>query len=178
MPELQQLLDDGHLGALSVRSVSEIRGLRTDCIAVETGLSYLRRMIQGRLDIVAAEQERRRVGGDPADLPQLIGQLPEIFSEQRRPGGVGRLPSTVDVPEVDDALADRLDTVAGPGVLARLTEHSDGELAGLFDQLSALEHEVSGYRRAMFERIDALQAELTDRYRTGEADVDALLADS
>jgi hypothetical protein len=178
MPDLQRLLDPDYLGVLADRPVDEIRSMRVECVEVETGLSFFRRMVQGRLDIVAAEQHRRRDGGDPAGLPELIGQLPEIFSEQRRPDGSGRLPQSLDAPEVDDELAAQLDELAGPGVLGRLTEFSDAELDQLRRSLDDLEHQVSGYRRQMFDRIDALQAELTDRYRTGEASVDTLLTDS
>jgi hypothetical protein len=177
MTELSRLLDAGYLGDLAARPVDEIRSMRLECVEVETGLSFLRRMVQGRLDIVASEQHRRVDGGDPTGLPELIGQLPEIFSEQRRPGGTGRLPQSLEVPDVDAELLAELDRIAGPGVLGRLTEDSDAEVAALESDLRALEQVVSGYRQQMFERIDALQAELTDRYRTGEASVDTLLAD-
>jgi hypothetical protein len=134
--------------------------------------------VQGRLDIVASEQTRRSEGGAPAEIHDLIGQLPEIFSEQRRPGGAGRLPQTIDVPEVDDVLVDRLDDLAGPGVLSGLGELDDEALEQLTAGLRELERTVSEYRQAMFDRIDALQAELTERYRSGEANVDSLLTDN
>jgi hypothetical protein len=175
MSDLERLLDSNYLGALADRPVEEIRAMRVECVEVETGLSFFRRMVQGRLDIVTSEQQRRREGGDPTGLPELIGQLPEIFSEQRRPEGAGRLPQSLDAPEIDQGLADRLDQLAGPSVVGRLTEFSDGELDQLARDLHDLEAEVSSHRRQMFDRIDALQAELTDRYRTGEASVDGLL---
>jgi hypothetical protein len=177
MSDLTRLLDDGYLGTLADRPVDEIRTMRLECVEVETGLSFLRRMVQGRLDIVASEQHRRAEGGDPTGLPELIGQLPEIFTEQRRPGGSGRLPQSLEAPEVDADLVAELDRIAGPSVLAGLPDVGDDEVAALEDELRRLEHTISGYRQQMFERIDALQAELTDRYRTGEASVDTLLTD-
>lgn len=177
MSDLQRLLDPDYLGVLAERPVDEIRSMRVECVEVETALSFLRRMVQGRLDIVSSEQQRRRDGGDPAGLPELIGQLPEIFSEQRRPGGSGRLPQSLDPPDVDEELATRLDDLAGPGVLADLVDFTDAELDQLARQLHDLEAEVSSHRRHMFDQIDALQAELTDRYRTGEASIDTLLTD-
>jgi hypothetical protein len=178
MSDLTRLLDPDYLGLLAERPVEEIRAMRADCVRVETELSYFRRLVQGRLDIVASEQERRRHGDDPTGLPELIGQLPEIFSEQRRPGGAGRLPQSIDAPEVDLELATTLDELAGPSVLSGLPGEDDAAVAALASELSRLEHTVSGYRQQLFDCIDALQAELTDRYRTGEASVDALLADS
>jgi hypothetical protein len=177
MSDLSRLLDPDYLGNLADRPVDEIRAMRADCVRVETELSYFRRLVQGRLDIISSEQERRRHGADPTGLPELIGQLPEIFSEQRRPGGAGRLPQSIDAPEVDESLARTLDELAGPSVLSGLPDEDDASVAALASQLSQLEHTVSGYRQQLFEQVDALQAELTDRYRTGEASVDALLAD-
>lgn len=177
MTELATVLGDGYLGDLGARPVAEIRSMRADCTRIETGLSYLRRLVQGRVDIVSAEFERRGRGDAPAGLPELIGQLPEIFSEQRRPGGVGRLPATLDVPEVDAALGVRLEELAGPGRLASLLDLTDAELDELRTALEHLEQEVSDHRRTLFDRIDRLQAELTERYRTGEASVEALLTE-
>lgn len=151
--------------------------MRAECTELETGLSYLRRLVQGRLDIVGREQERRRAGAEPVELHDVIGELPEIFSEQRRPGGLGRLPQSLEPPEPDPALLVRLDEIAGPGRLAGLLELPDGELEALAAQLDSLEREVSAHRRQMFDLIDALQAELTERYRTGRASVDSLLAE-
>ena len=175
MSDLTRLLDPAYLGRLADRPVEEIRAMRAECVRFETELSYFRRLVQGRLDIVSSEQERRRQGDDPTGLPELIGQLPEIFSEQRRPGGAGRLPQSIDAPEVDDTLATTLDELAGPSVLSGLPGEDDAAVTRLANELSGLEHTVSEYRHQMFERIDALQAELTDRYRTGEASFDALL---
>ncbi len=177
MTELETVIADGYLGELAARPVAEIRSMRADCTRIETGLSYLRRLVQGRVDIVTAELQRRHRGDPPSGLPELIGQLPEIFSEQRRPGGVGRLPATLDVPEVDPMLGGRLEELAGPRRLASLLELSDSELAALRIALEDLEQDVSDRRRTLFDRIDRLQAELTERYRTGEATVDSLLAE-
>lgn len=47
-----------------------------------------------------------------------------------------------------------------------------------FRRLEAAEREISGQRRVLHQRLDAIQAEMARRYRDGEADVDALLADT
>jgi hypothetical protein len=177
MSDLDRLLDPEYLGDLGHRPMEEIRAMRAECTELETGLSYLRRLVQGRLDIVGREQERRRCGAEAPELHDVIGDLPEIFSEQRRPGGLGRLPQSLDPPEPDPALTARLDELAGPSQLADLPKLADADIEALAAQLGELEREVSQYRRQMFDRIDALQGELTERYRTGRASVDSLLAD-
>ena len=48
--------------------------MRTECQEVETGLSLLRRVVQGRLDIVGLELTRRAEGGDPSTSRKSPGQ--------------------------------------------------------------------------------------------------------
>ena len=50
--ELNQILATDYLSGLADRPVAELRVLRAECQSVETKLSYLRRMVQGRHDIV------------------------------------------------------------------------------------------------------------------------------
>lgn len=175
MTDLDRLLDPGYLGDLTDRPLEEIRTMRAECLEVETGLSYLRRMVQGRLDVVGSEQRRRAEGESAAELADLIGQLPEILSEHRRPGGVGRLSADLETPQPDAALMTELEALAGVSRLSELAGMSDAEVDELAVGLAGLEQEVSGRRKVMFDLIDALQAELARRYRDGEAQVDALL---
>jgi len=177
IPEIDRLLDDGYLGDLSQRSIEQIRSMRAECQVVETDLSFVRRLVQGRLDIVAADVRRRREGGEPGDLHSLVEHLPEILGEEVHAAGVGRLPQLMA--PGDDAvvaqLTSRLDTIVDANTLGSLPELSDDDVMDLTHRLAELEHEVSRQRRAMFGRIDALQAELTRRYKTGEASVESLL---
>jgi hypothetical protein len=155
--------------------MDDIRAMRAECQGVETGLSYLRRLVQGRLDIVGVEIQRRRDGGDPNDLSVLISQLPEILSDRTRTPGFGRLPQLMAPGEVDPELEAKLDAVVAGHDVDSLPSLSDDALGDLAATLEAFEHEVSSRRRELFDRIDALQAEITRRYRTGEASVESLL---
>jgi hypothetical protein len=177
IPGLRRLLDDAYTGDLRSRSIEEIRAMRAECQAVETGLSYVRRLAQGRLDIVAADVRRRREGGDPPDLHSLVEHLPEILGERVHAPGVGRLP-TLMAPgddEVTRELMSRLDAIVDANTLGALADLDDAEADALTHRLADLEREVSRQRQALFVRIDALQAELTRRYKTGEASVESLL---
>ncbi len=173
--DLADLLDPGYLGDLPARDMDEVRSMRAECQEVETGLSLLRRVVQGRLDIVGVELSRRAEGGDPADLADLIARLPEVLSDRTRAPGIGRLPQIMTPGELPPELEAELDAIVGPGHLADLPSVDDDHLRGMADQLAAFEQKVSGHRRDLFERIDALQAEITRRYKTGEASVDSLL---
>lgn len=161
------------LASVEAWPIEDVRAARSELQDVETGLSYVRRVVQGRLDIVNAELVRRRDGGEPGDLRSLIEELPSILGEHLRAPGIGRLPTGVGEGAVDPELEARLDEAAVVGDdLPGLTTEA---LAALGDRLADLEREVSDRRRELFASIDALQAELTRRYRTGEADVESLL---
>lgn len=155
--------------------MDDVRTMRTECQAIETSLSYLRRLIQGRLDIVGVELQRRHDGGDPADLSALIGKLPEILSDRTRNPGFGRLPQLLAPGEIDADLEGELDAITAGHDVESLPTLSDEALGDLREQLEGFEHTVSTKRRELFDRIDALQAEITRRYRTGEASVESLL---
>lgn len=172
--DLALLLDPGYVSALPERPMDEIRRMRAECQEVETGLSLLRRLVQGRLDIVGLELARRADGGDPADLPDLIARLPQVLSDRTHAPGTGRLPQMMAPGELPELEAE-LDSIISAGGMTDLPSVSDDSLRETADQLSTFEQTVSGHRQALFERIDALQAEITRRYKTGEATVDSLL---
>jgi hypothetical protein len=170
------MLGDDYLDGLSDKTTDDLRSMRDSCVAVETSVSYLRRLVQGRLDIVENELERREHGGDPPDATALIAQLPDILSDRGRPPGRGRLPQTLDPPEPDAELVERLEALGSPLELAALPDASVERLGALREGLTGLEHEISDRRRGLFAAIDALQAELARRYQTGEESIESLLS--
>ena len=87
--------------------------MRAECQEVETGLSILRRVVQGRLDIVGLELTRRAEGGEPADLTDLIAQLPEVLADRTHAPGVGRLPQLLAPGELQPDLEAELDEMVG-----------------------------------------------------------------
>jgi len=71
---IDRVLAEGYLDQLATRPLSEIRGLREQADQEETDLSYLRRLLQARLDLVQDELDRRAEGRPvPADL---VAHLP------------------------------------------------------------------------------------------------------
>ncbi|MDP8988101.1 MAG: hypothetical protein M3N11_07110 [Actinomycetota bacterium] len=155
-------------------SIDELRARRAEVQAVEVALSYQRRVAQGRLDIVAAERQRRATGGEPFDHERMVARLSEILSQRTRAPGVGRLPQLL-APEPAEAETPELDAIAGPGVLASLPGLSDGEVDQLMADLAEFEMRCSSLRRELHDRIDLLQAEVVRRYRSGEVSVESLL---
>lgn len=161
---------------LTTLPLDEVRARRAELQADEVGLSYLRRLVQGRLDIVTAARRRRRGAGAGADVASIVDELPGILGDNVHAPGTGRLP-TLMAPSADDEtrLRAELDAVVAPEVLTRLERLDDDEVADVHARLETFEREISARRRDVHRDIDALQAELTRRYKSGEADVESLL---
>lgn len=170
---IDRILADDFLTGLSEHSLEEVRSMRADAEQEETDLSYLRRLLQGRLDILRAEVERRAGRGKGGSL---LDALPGILAEDMSstsPHGMGRHvtvePSRVDSHRryVEALVADT--DLSDPG------RHDDETLARLVDVLEREEADVSGKRKSVQKVMDACTAEIGRRYRDGDADVSDLL---
>src|SRR6516165_2273857 len=88
---LDDVLDPGFLDGISALPIEEVRLRRRQANELEADLSYLRRLVQGRLDILLDESRRRDSGGS-GDLSTLVGRLPEILGARVHMPGRGQLP--------------------------------------------------------------------------------------
>jgi len=173
-PALEQILGDAYLEGLRERSMDEIRQVRADCEAFETELSFERRLLQGRVDIIKDELARRAEGrtSSPAEL---ITRLPSILADTpsgtQRGNRLVRILAPGDVQRIERDLDDRLGMSLGDVAGADIEV-----LERALERLAEHEGEVSSQRRLLHQRLDAVQAEMARRYRDGEADVDSLLA--
>jgi hypothetical protein len=172
---IDALLDPAFLEGLRQLPLSDIRARRKECSEIEVGLSYFRRLVQGRLDIVLEVAHRREVG-EPADAASLVAHLPEILSDHLHSEGNGRLPFLLAPAEQDQVLIDRMDAIVDVDRLSALPRLTEEELGGIVEALSWLEREASTTRRSLHDVMDRLQEELVRRYKSGEASVDSLLS--
>jgi len=170
---VDELLDPSFLDGVEQLSMADVRALRHRAEQEEVNLSYTRRLLQGRLDIVRRELQRRAED----DGRSLVDLLPEILAEKGRgpAHGLGRH-QTVQ-PAAPEAYESWVNSLT-PGVdLSAVPELSDAELEQAARALAAAEGSLSERRRGVQQVMDGLAAELGRRYRNGEADVAALLAD-
>jgi hypothetical protein len=170
---IDRVLAEDYLEGLRTLPLSEVRELRAEAEQEEVDLSYLRRMIQGRLDILRAELNRR----DGATSTPLVEGLAGILADEpRAPArGLGRH-STVE-PSRADSHRRYVEALVADVDLSDTSARSTDEIAHALRTLSDEEREVSAKRRAVQDVMDACSAEITRRYRDGEADVSTLLTD-
>lgn len=151
-------------------SLGDLRALRDSLRTQEDGVSFVRRLAQGRIDLVSAVRAHRSAGDGSTSVADIIRE------------GVGPAPSTGSArpPRDTDVAADHplLQTFDALCESLGFDDMADLDTAGLdrlHSGLVAFEAEQSGIRRDLFGRIDALTAELVRRYRDGGASVDSLL---
>ena len=174
-PKLTHVTAPTYLAGLTALPIERVREMRSECQALENALSYIRRLAQGRLDIVGAELERRRDGGDPHDLSDLIGRLPDILADRGQGGGFGRPPQELTAEDLTEAYTAEVDEILSPAAVGSLDRVSDADLQDICDRLEQYERQASVSRHDLHTIIDQLQAEIARRYRSGEANVDSLL---
>ncbi len=161
--------------AIRALTLGRVRELMRDAQREENDLSYLRRLLQGRIDILRAELVRRS-GQDGAEPESpVVGRLPEILSESRPPARGGARHVNVQPPRTDRYRSWIEQLLADVG-LSDLPAHSDAELGAALAKLSIHEHEVSSRRHRLQRTADDCATEITRRYREGEAKVEDLLS--
>ncbi len=170
---VDELLDQTFLRDVEQRSMTDVRQMRRRAEQEEVNLSYTRRLLQGRLDIVRRELQRRA----EQDGRSLLDLLPEILAEKGRgpAHGLGRH-QTVQ-PAAPDVYESWVHGLTPDVTLSDVAALSDAELERAARALAAAEGSLSERRRGVQQVMDALAGELARRYRSGEADVAALLAD-
>ena len=163
---LDTVLEAGYLANLSELPLDELRRRRAECLEVETGVSYVRRMTQARLDILEAELNRRARGGSVGDL---IAALPEILADERPRPPVEKTRLTRHLaPSMDIPRRRGREHLITDDTLATLPGLDEGELRSTMRELGHLEQEVSRQRRRLHQVIDRLDAELAARHKVGQ----------
>ena len=169
---IDRVLSEDYLAGLPDVPMEEVRSLRKEAEQEETDLSYLRRLLQGRLDILRAELARR--AGETTG--ELVDSLPRILADDAvstGPRGLGRHISVE--PSRADSHRRHVEALVADVDMSNPANHDDASLQRALEALKREEQEVSDKRRAVQTVMDACTAEITRRYREGDADVSDLL---
>jgi hypothetical protein len=168
---IDRVLAEDYLDGLASATLADVRTLRSEAEQEEVDLSYVRRMVQGRIDIVRAELERRG-GGDGG---RLVDRLAAILADQQRAPARGLGRHTTLEPSRVDQHRRYVEQLIGDVGLSDVGTRTEDELAGSLEVLVEEERKISAKRREVQQVMDACSAEVTRRYRDGEADVSTIL---
>jgi hypothetical protein len=172
---LEEILDASYLDGLEERSTADLRRLRGECEEQERAVSYARRVLQGRLDILRAELLRREERGD-GSAESLLSRLPDILGHDHVATDPLQARATrLDVPPAAEVLERELDEIVDEARLLALPDAPTEALSQLIDRLGEHEQHLSTLRRQLFDRIDRLREELAARYKDGRANIGELL---
>jgi hypothetical protein len=163
---IQRVLDPAYRHDLQARDSEQIRAMKQECSAIETAVSYARRLAQARVEILEAEQSRRAEGGS---ITELIERLPTILagdSERADPAHTRHAEPDEDI--LDLRWPDGREQLLADDSLANLPTLSDADLDATIDRLRDFERDLSNHRRALHEVIEALELEIATRAAAGD----------
>jgi hypothetical protein len=159
---IDKIRDPSFVDGLSELSLEDVRARRDDCLAEREYLSLLRRLLQGRAEILKAEAESR-AGGDAAPL---VERLSQILADDDHPVTSRGEAVRVAVPEEEMLLARRrVERLAADVSISDPTALDDEQLGAVIDALAVEEQGISDARREVIDVLDQLQDELKRRYK-------------
>lgn len=160
---LDRVLDPGFLEGLRDLDIADLRQRRNDARSEEEELSFKRRMLQGRLEVLSAYANR--AGDDAESLVRDITSA--LNTDTIAPAGNARAVS-LDPPLVDseEARGRRyLERLLRDVDWSGLSEAGSEKLAEVTTVLKEQEQWVSATRARLHVVLDQLTAELGRRYR-------------
>jgi hypothetical protein len=163
------VLDPSFLDGLRDLPTEEVRRRRDESLAEREFLSYLRRLLQVRQDVLTAERGQRKSGGEPEPL---VDRLTAVLSKGNKPNGTrGEAIRTV-LSDADLEEAERqAEAMLPPLNLEQADDMNDEEIERAVRSLAEAERAVSSRRTAVIRVHDRLQEELKQRYRDNPAEI-------
>lgn len=169
---IDRVLSPDYTSELEQRDLGTVRELRDEAAQEETDLSYLRRMLHARIDIVRAEQRRRAENGSASVVEELVGILSD--NAVGPASGSGRYQTTE--PSRAEAHRRHVEALVSDVDLSDVMSLSAEKLDVALRAYTSEEDSVSARRRDVQAVVDQLNEEIARRYREGAASVDELLA--
>jgi hypothetical protein len=177
---IDRILTTGFAADLTSLDLAELRARRQLAEQEEVDLSYARRLLQGRIDLLRADRERR--AGAKA------GAVTRVRSDQDLARDLGAALAD-ESPRLDHGLGRHLSTdPSRVGEHRRAAEQAVADVRGndpaglaaddldaAVTRLGEIEQAVSESRHRVQAVMDLLTAEVARRYRDGEAKVEDVL---
>jgi hypothetical protein len=168
---IDRVLAPDFVEGLAELDLDTVRARRGQADQEEADLSFARRLLQGRLDLLRAEEARRQRGEGPLTTrprsdDEIVAALKEILADETREDfGSGRHPGA-EPSRVGEHRREAERAVAD--VVGSDLEMTDETLADAIVRLSEIETRVSRARRKVQAVMDTLTEEITRRYQHGD----------
>ncbi len=162
---IERVLDPGYAADLGGRDSDTLRTMKSECAALENSVSYARRLAQGRIEILEAEQLRRAEG---RPLSDLIDRLPQILGADAGRADVAHTRLAEPETEIVELhWGQGEERLLADDSLANLPTLSDPDLASSISALRDFERELSVCRRSLHSVIDGIEHEIATRAAAG-----------
>lgn len=159
---IDHVLEPGFTDDLGSMDTDEVRRRRDLARGELEYLSFLRRLLQGRRDLLRDELDRRKTGGE---RQPVMERVVSVMSEGTRGPSRGEAP-VMPVPEDEIAMARRrVERLVSDAHLSDLEALSEEELVEAVGRIGQEEREVSDARSRVIEVHDVLQEEMKRRLR-------------
>lgn len=170
---IDRVLDPAYVTGLAGLGLAEVRARRDDAAQEETDLSYLRRLLHARIDIVRAEQRRRHEGGSAP----VVAELARILAANALGPSTGSGRYQTMEPSRAEAHRRSIEALVADVDLSDVGSLSSEQLEAALQAYRTEEASVSQRRREVQQVMDSFNAEIGARYASGAATVDDLLAE-
>lgn len=164
------VLDPNFIRHLPAIDLVELRSRRKLAEEEEAELSYLRRLLQSRLDVIDNELQRRR---ESTHSGQAVADVVAILTAETAGEPRHIAPALDPSPIAQQRRA--VERLLADPALSYVTVLSTDDLAVAREQVSSFEQEVSGQRLSVQTVVDSITDELMQRYRNKQATIDTLL---
>jgi len=161
MTEFSRVTQPGFVAGLAELDTDALRSRRDECLALENSASYVRRFVQGRLDLVAAASQ----GTSVTSADDVSAVLADSERSAKPHSGNPRPPASGEF--IPGPLMDQLDAIVSTSELRQLSDATPDRIQQIMGELATFEQQVSADRRKLHEVIDAFQAEIVARYQSG-----------
>lgn len=168
---MDRVLDPAFVEGLASVSHDELRGRREAALEEEQEVSYLRRLLQGRLDLLRTDLRQRDYASGDRERRQARPDaelVEELTSALRETPTAARTARLVDVEAPRSTPRRRAAEVAVDDVrLSDPSSLSDEDLEAVVTRLESLERQASATRRAVLAVLDTLTQEMQRRVLEG-----------
>lgn len=159
---IDRIREDPYVEDLGALSLDDLRVRRDECLAEREYLSLLRRLVQGRAEILQAEVTGREDG----TAAPLVDRLSEILAGDEPNGPARGEAVKVGVPEDEMLLARRrIERLVADAGISDPSVLDDRALASAVGTLAGEEQRVSQDRADVIRVLDVVQEELKRRYK-------------